>query len=173
MNPPPIRPIQPQDPPIIAAAFAAQGWRKPAAQYERYLQEQTAGHRHVLVAERDGRFAGYLTIVWASPYPPFHAAGIPEIMDFNVLQAFQRQGIGTALMDAAEAAIARRSPVAGIGVGVLSDYGPAHILYTRRGYIPDGRGLYKHGRWPRHGDSLTLDDDVALYFTKKLTTINS
>ena len=69
----------------IAAAFAAIGWNKPAAQYERYLAEQEAGQRTVLVAFLDGAFVGYLTICWQSEYPPFAEAGIPEywVLDCN------------------------------------------------------------------------------------------
>ena len=77
----------------IASAFAAIGWDKPAAQYERYLAEQQRGERVVLVALLEGAFAGYLTIVWASGYPPFRDASIPEIVDFNVLPRARRRGI--------------------------------------------------------------------------------
>jgi len=49
---------------LVADAFAAQGWDKPASQYQSYWQEQQAGKRDVLVAEHRGRFAGYVTIVW-------------------------------------------------------------------------------------------------------------
>ena len=35
-----IRPLQPGDPPVFEAAFAALGWRKPASQYERYLKNR-------------------------------------------------------------------------------------------------------------------------------------
>ncbi|NUM46840.1 MAG: GNAT family N-acetyltransferase [Anaerolineales bacterium] len=161
-----IRELTPQDPMIISAAFAAQGWQKPVTQYETYLQESLTGTRTVLVAEWAGHFTGYLTIVWASDYPPFRAEKIPEIVDFNVLAQYQRRGIGTALMDEAERRIAERSRTAGIGVGLMHDYGKAQILYIKRGYVPDGRGLFAHGAWLNYGDPLTLNDDVTLYFTK-------
>lgn len=151
---------------IIAEAFAAQGWNKPAAQYAAYLREQEAGARDVLVAEVDGEFAGYLTIVWASTYPPFRTAGTPEIVDLNVLLKYQRRGVATALLDAAEQRIAQRAPVAGIGVGMTADYGAAQILYVQRGYRPDGRGLAVHGAPAAYGDAVTVDDDLVLYFTR-------
>jgi GNAT superfamily N-acetyltransferase len=152
----------------IAAAFAALGWDKPASQYERYLAEQQAGKRVVLVAELAGIFAGYLTIVWQSHYQPFRWAGIPEIVDFNVLPQCRRQRIGTQLMDAAEHLIAARAPVAGIGVGLTADYAAAHLLYLRRGYLPDGRGIAHAGRPLQYGETITLNDDQALYFTKQV-----
>lgn len=117
---------------MIAAVFAAQGWNKPAAQYERYYAEQCAGEREVLVAKCAGVLAGYVTVVWRSDYQPFGEQAIPEIVDLNVLIAFQRRGIASALLDAAEVRIATRSPIAGIGVGVTADYGAAQMLYVRR-----------------------------------------
>lgn len=153
----------------VAAAFAAQGWHKPQEQYRRYLEESAEGRRVVLLAERGGEFAGYVTVVWESEYPPFRAAGIPEIVDFNVLIKFQRQGVGTTLLDEAERRIAERSAVAGIGVGLTADYGAAQVLYVKRGYVPDGRGMAQAGRAIRHGEQVTIDDDLAVYFSKRLS----
>lgn len=163
-----IAPLIEADIAEIAAAFAAIGWRKPASQYARYLAEQGRGERVVLVARVEPVFAGYLTILWASTYPPFREAGIPEIQDFNVLPAFRRRGIGGRLMDAAEARIAARSPVAGIGVGLYADYGAAQRLYARRGYLPDGRGLAWRGQPVAPGSTVAVDDDLALYLTRAL-----
>ncbi|MEM9777609.1 MAG: GNAT family N-acetyltransferase [Chloroflexota bacterium] len=165
-----IRELQLADAQPIELAFLDQGWNKPAAQYEQYFSEQAAGTRAVLLAEIEGAFAGYLTIVWESGYPPFAEANIPEIVDFNVLEKFQRRSIGSQLMDAAEARIKTRSNTAGIGFGLMHDYGKAQILYAHRGYIPDGRGIYAHGRWLNDGDEVVIGHDIALYLTKKLVT---
>lgn len=163
-----IRLLQPSDIPEISRAFQQIGWDKPANQYERYLDEQNRKLRDVYVAFKDEMFAGYLTICWTSTYPPFREAKIPEIVDFNVLPRFQRQGIGSALMDKAESEIAQVSSIAGIGVGLSPDYGSAQRLYVRRGYIPDGRGMYK-GHYIQHGEQVTVDDNLAIFFTKELT----
>ncbi|HVO43880.1 MAG TPA: hypothetical protein VMT34_14720 [Aggregatilineales bacterium] len=45
-----IRPLETADIEVIAAAFRAIGWNKPASQYSRYFAEQIAGQRLVLVA---------------------------------------------------------------------------------------------------------------------------
>lgn len=163
-----IRQIRSENILPIARAFAKLGWDKPASQYERYLSEQETGQRLVLVATLKGDFAGYVTIVWESSYPPFWEAGIPEIVDFNVLPTFRRQGIGSQLLDEAEHQIAERSSIAGIGVGLTSDYGAAHILYIKRGYIPDGRGINWKGSTCQYGDQVIVDDGLALHFTKQL-----
>ncbi|GAA0622279.1 GNAT family N-acetyltransferase [Kribbella sandramycini] len=161
-----IRALQPEDPPVIAAAFAQLGWPKPQSQYERYLEEQQAGARDILVAFLDDRYVGYVTIRWESPYEPF--AGIPEIQDFNVLPEVRRRGIGTALMDAAEARVATRSPLVGIGVGLYPDYGAAQRMYVRRGYLPDGRGLIYDGHQVPPMQTVPNDDNLTLMFTKQL-----
>lgn len=157
-----------RDPAVISQAFRDQGWERSPEQYVRYYNEQENGDRVTLVAELDGDFAGYVNVLWHSDYPAFQALGIPEINDLNVLMRYQRQGIGTRLMDEAEAAIRERTDTAGIGVGIFSDYGNAQILYAHRGYIPDGKGIYKHDRYLKYGDEIVIDDDVILYLTKKL-----
>ena len=161
-----LRPLQVDDIALIAAAFAELGWNKPAAQYTRYLAEQQTGIREVLTAWQNERFAGYLTIVWQSDYPPFRDARIPEIRDFNVLPDFRRQGIGTALMDTAESRISERSQIIGIGVGMAQDYGAAQRMYVQRGYVPDGRGLMYREKPVVYGVPVIVDDALVLFFTK-------
>jgi len=165
-----IRLLKPGDIQPISVAFAQIGWNKPVSQYERYLEEQVGGQREVLVAFLRNEFAGYLTICWQSHYHPFQEANIPEIVDFNVLPQFRKRQIGTRLMDAAEKRCASVSAEVGIGVGMTVDYGAAQIMYARRGYIPDGRGLMAGGHPISYGKTLTVDDDLCLYFTKRLTT---
>jgi hypothetical protein len=77
-----IREMLESDPPIIASAFSAQGWKKPLSHYLRYWQESTQGRRLILLAEHAGEFAGYLTILWESDYPPFRTAAFrrPSIL---------------------------------------------------------------------------------------------
>jgi len=153
---------------LIARAFQRLGWDKPASQYEHYLMEQVLEIRDVYVALIEERFMGYLTICWISSYEPFRKAKIPEIVDFNVLPEFRRQGIGTQLMAKAESEIVKVSSIAGIGVGMTPDYGAAHRLYVLRGYIPNGRGLNYRGHFIKYGDEITVDDNIALYLTKEL-----
>lgn len=156
---------------IISEAFAAQGWNKLESGYLNLLKEIQLGNWTMLVAEFEGEFAGYVTVVWESEYPPFRDASIPEIVDFNVLKKFQRQGIGSALLDEAERLIGARSNVAGIGVGLYADYGAAQRLYVKRGYVPDSRGIYQGGKNLAYGDQAIVDDDLVLYFTKDLSQV--
>ena len=166
-----IRLLESRDIPQIAMAFEKLGWDKPRSQYERYLSEQELDLRTVYVAFVDEQFAGYLTICWVSSYIPFEIEGIPEIVDFNVLPEFRRRGIGTQLMEKAEYEIAKAHAVAGIGVGMTPDYGAAQRLYVLRGFVPDGRGMHYGGYPIKYGEKITVDDSLALYFTKKLKEI--
>lgn len=163
-----IRRLEERDCPRITAAFAAQGWNKPLALYEKYLEEQKAGRRIVLVVVAGEDIAGYATLCWESDYLPFKQRRIPEITDLNVLKKYQRRGIGTLLLRAAEAAAAERSETVGIGVGLSADYGRAQRLYVKNGYLPDGRGISRHNRFPDHGERVPVDDDLILYLTKSL-----
>lgn len=161
-----IRIIEPTKIAPIATTFAALGWDKPASPYEKYPSEQQASQRVVRVTFLDGEFARYVTVLWRSQYPAFAIPNIPEIVDFNVLPKFRRQGIGAVLMDAAENRVAARSEVVGLSVGMTSDYGSAQRMYANRGYIPDGRGLHSRGQPVQYGQSVPVDDDLVLYLTK-------
>lgn len=96
----------------IQTAFEEQGWNKPAELYLRYAKEQQEGTRVTWVAEADGQFAGYGTVVRESDYPAFREAGVPKISDLNVRIKYRRQGIASSLMEKAERIIAERSPAA-------------------------------------------------------------
>lgn len=153
----------------IVAAFAALGWPgKDHSQYRRYLAEQESGDRVILVARQDGVFAGYGTVAWASDYPPFRQADIPELQDLNVLPRFRRHGIGTAIMDEAEACEATRSAVGGVGVGLYSDYGAAQRMYVVRGYVPDGLGISYGPQAVEPGETVRVDDGLCLWLTRQL-----
>jgi GNAT superfamily N-acetyltransferase len=164
-----IRPLNEDDPAVIAAAFVQMGWNKPQAQYRQYLGEQAAGIRTCFIAVVDGQFAGYVTVNWRPSYPGFSELSIPEIQDLNVVLQFRRQGIASRLLDRAEADVARHSGFVGIGVGLHPGYNVAQRLYVKRGYIPDGRGVTYRDRYVDEGSHVLLDDDFVLHFTKPLS----
>ena len=153
---------------VISSAFTAFGWSDRTTLLESYLLEQSKTERKVLVALTENIFAGYVTILWQSDYPPFAEGAIPEIKDLNVLPVYRRSGIGGRLLDKAERLISKRSDVAGIGVGMFSDYGAAQRLYMKRGYVPDARGLFYHGEYIKPEQQIVVDDDLVLYMTKTL-----
>jgi GNAT superfamily N-acetyltransferase len=166
-----IRDMRIDDCQRISEAFQLQGWNKPVELYQQYFSDIQAKRRDVIIAESNNEFAGYVTIMWISDYPSFKEKNIPEIVDLNVLIKFRNQGIATMLIKEAENRISRISDVAGIGVGLTPDYGMAQKLYVQQGYIPDGKGIWAKGRYLNYGTEIMIDDDVVLFFTKKVGNI--
>jgi GNAT superfamily N-acetyltransferase len=109
-----------------------------------------------------------VTLKWQSSYGPFNEKSIPEIKDLNVIPSFQRQGIGSQLLDVAEEVAKEHGNVVGIGVGLSKDYGQAQKLYINRGYIPDGEGLTYDYKPIHQGNTVAVDDELCLWLTKKL-----
>ncbi len=71
-------------------------------------------------------------------------------------------------MDETEQPVFLVSSLVGIGVGLTVDYGAAQRIYVKRGYIPDGCGLMTSGHPVAYFQSILVDDDLRLYFTKNL-----
>lgn len=161
-----IRRLRTGDASVIAAALQALGWSRTAEQYEEYARQDAVGTRTCFVAEFDGQFAGYCTLLWESPYPPFRRSGIPEVSDLNVLPQFRNQGIAGRLLDAVEAVAAERSAQVGLGVGLYAAYGAAQRIYVRRGYVPDGRGIMYENKPVEPGASVRIDDAATLMFVR-------
>ena len=107
-----------------------------------------------------------MTIIWHPEYPPFAENNIPEVSDISVKPDYRRQGIGSILMDEVEKRIFERSDVSGIGFGISADYGPAQRMFIKRGYTPDGRGLWSSGRGYIGELSTVQVDDCAIFLTK-------
>jgi GNAT superfamily N-acetyltransferase len=163
-----IRLLGTDDAGAISAAFMQAGIIKTLKRFEEYLSQQERGVRICFVATADAMLVGYLTVNWTPAYPPFANAQIPEIQDLNVLPAFRRRGCATLLLDRAEAEIACRSRIAGIGVGLHPGYNQAQRLYVKRGYIPDGQGITYQNKFVSEGTKVVLDDDLLLHMTKQL-----
>ena len=155
---------------ILAEEFGVkQGWRHMTVElFTKYFNEQNGNKRHVLVALVSDSIAGYVTLLPNDLNGPFANKNIPTVCDFNVLKKFQQCGVGTALMDAVENLAKQTSNEICLGVGLYTDYGTAQRMYVKRGYIPDGSGVwYKNRNLPPY-ESCVNDDDLILYMSKQL-----
>jgi GNAT superfamily N-acetyltransferase len=134
-----------------------------------HLADHASGGGASLVAVRDHRVIGIVTIRWQSSYTGFRERGISLVHQIAVAGPFQRLGIATQLMNAAEELARDRGIVTlGITVGLFDEYGPAQRLYALRGYVPDGRGACR-GREPlSKGARVIMDDDLIIWLTKEL-----
>ena len=163
-----IRDMIQSDAQIITSEEIAQGWNQTIGKYETRLQHQAAGKSVALVAEYKGNVAGYINVYPNSENGPFANQGYPEIVDFGVLEKYRNNGIGSKLMDIAEEIALDYSNIAYLGVGLNSGYGSAQRMYVKRGYIPDGSGVwYRDKVCPQYADCCN-DDDLVLYLSKVL-----
>lgn len=163
-----IRDLASSDVQPIVDGEIEQGWDATSDKYEMRLRDQAAGKSVNLVAEFCGRVAGYINVYPNSEWGAFGNMGLPEIVDFGVLEKYRRNGIGSKLMDVAEEIASKYADTVYLGVGLHNGYGSAQRMYVKRGYIPDGSGVwYRESVCPQYSDCRN-DDDLVLYFSKKL-----
>lgn len=163
-----IRNMEPGDAQEITDAEIEQGWDASIEKYQKRLEDQRVGKAVSLVAEYDGRPVGYINVYPDSASGAFAGKGYPEIVDFGVLEKYRRLGIGNVLMDVAEEIAATYADVVCIGVGLHSGYGSAQRMYVKRGYIPDGSGVWFRDKVCTPYEECVNDDDLVLYLSKKL-----
>ena len=162
-----IRKMQESDIKDLSRGFISQGWPSREEILTRYFKEQESGEREVLVAEVEGALAGYITILSCAKQGPF-AEIYPELSDFNVFEPFQNQGIGNLLLEEAEKQVRLISDKVTLGVGLHSGYGPAQRLYIKRGYIPDGTGVWYQNHQPAMNAVCEDIGELVLYLSKNL-----
>ena len=165
-----VRNMEHADAKTIADAEIAQGWNDSAEKYRRRLEDQSAGRAISLVAECSGRPVGYVNVYPNSTSGAFGGKGYPEIVDFGVLERYRNRGIGSILMDVAEEIAATYADVVYLGVGLHSGYASAQRMYVKRGYIPDGSGVWYRDKVCEPYAACSNDDDLVLYLSKKLRT---
>lgn len=161
-----IRQMTGSDVDLVFRSFTEHHIRKPRDYILKCWEQNEAGERITLLGFFQGQFAGSLHLLATSHYPYFIENGIPEINDFNVIPPFRKLGIGNALMEAIEKIAFEEYGIVGIGVGLYQSYGSAQRLYSKRGYIPDGRGVMYQQQSVTPGSMVCNDDDLNLYFTK-------
>ena len=162
-----IRKMQESDIKDLSRGFISQGWPSREEILTRYFKEQESGEREVLIADLTSTVAGYITILPYAKQGPF-AGMAPELSDFNVFEHFQNQGIGNLLLEESEKRVRLISDKVTLGVGLHSGYGPAQRLYIKRGYIPDGTGVWYQNHQPAMNAVCEDIGDLVLYLSKNL-----
>ena len=164
-----VRDMVESDPQVILAAEHAQGWtHQKIEKYTQRLTDVAAGKCVALVAEYQGNVAGYFNVYRSGTVGPFAGTDIPELVDLGVFMKYRKHGIGEVLMQVAEIVARKWNNVCCIGVGLHRDYGAAQRMYVKRGFIPDGTGVWWNGRPVEPYADMKNDDEAAIYFTKKL-----
>ena len=163
-----IRSMEMADAKIIFDTYLSYNWHPELATYENYFRDQEEGKRLVFIAEYQGEVCGLCTLVLQSEEGPFGNQGIPEIEDLCVFFHVHKKGIGSRLLDAAEKEAAKYAGQVYLAVGVHSGYGPAQRIYVKRGYLPDGSGVWYKGKVLDQYAPCCNDDDLVLFMSKEL-----
>jgi GNAT superfamily N-acetyltransferase len=155
--------IRPANDAELPALVAVLGQRRF---FSEQLARQGAGGGALLVAWVDGRPVGdvYLDRDPATePAIRRYLPGVPILVHLEVLGPFQRRGIGTALIHAAEDT-ARRFGHQQLAIGVGVDNHGARRLYERLGYTDWGHGTTVTS-WQEHdptGAPVTISETIAM-----------
>ena len=163
-----IRDLEYNDAQLITDAEIEQGWDASVEKYLKRLEDQKSGKAISLVAEYSGKPVGYINVYPDSVWGAFGGKGYPEIVDFGVLEKYRNHGIGTILMDIAENLAAEYADTVYLGVGLHSGYGSAQRMYVKRGYLPDGSGVWYQDEICKPYGDCKNDDDLVLYLSKKV-----
>lgn len=163
-----IRSMAPEDAKVLYDTYLSYGWHPKMETYENYYREQQQGTRVVFIAELSGSVKGQCTLVLNPTEGPFGNSGIPEIEDLTVFFDVHNRGIGNRLLDAAEKEAAKAADRVYLAVGIHSGYGPAQRIYAKRGYIPDGTGVWYQGKVLDQYAPCMNDDDLLIYLSKQL-----
>ncbi|WP_370410983.1 GNAT family N-acetyltransferase [Streptomyces fradiae] len=130
-----ITPCRAEDLPLLGRHLPTPG--APTRHADRFARQE-AGHGTYLIAWHGGLPAGNGQIRWdgcAAPEVQAVLAGCPELNGLDVREDLRGQGIGTALIRAAEE-LARERGRTHLGLGVGDDNPRAAALYARLGYGP-------------------------------------
>lgn len=147
----------------------AQGWvNQKIDKYLNRMKDQKAGKCISLAAEYQGNVAGYVNVYPNSQWGALGGRGYAEIIDFGVLEKYRKNGIGSKLMDVAEQIASKYADTVYLGVGLHRDYGSAQRMYVKRGYVPDGSGLWYKDKQLEPYAPMNNDDEACLYLSKKL-----
>ena len=163
-----IRSMEIGDDKIFQETYLSYGWDSSIEVYENYYIEQEENKRKVFVAVCEGEVCGYCTLVLNPAEGPWIGKGYPEIVDLSVFNHMQNRGIGNKLLDVIEQDAAKISDIVFLAVGLHSGYGAAQRIYVKRGYIPDGNGVWYQGKPLEQYAPCCNDDDLLLFMSKTL-----
>ena len=121
-----------------------------------------------LIALYGGNVAGYVFLYYKCRWGALANCGVPGVVDLTVFEKYRQKGIATNLMNVAEDIARRHSNKVYLEVCLSAEYGPAQRLYVKRGYIPDGKGMYYEGRVCETDAICKNNDELTLCLVKEL-----
>jgi len=130
---------------------------------EAHFADHFEGQGTTFIAKYGPKVAGYITVSLKA-----RIVDMPCIANFVVFEPYRRRGLGSRLMDVAEAYLAQEADKVVLWVPIIERYGPAQRLYAKRGYVPDGHGVVKNGVPVKEGEMHRIDEDLLLCLVKDL-----
>ena len=140
-----IRPIEERDLPALEWDGTYLHFRRL---FRQAYEDMRIGTRQLLMIERrtTGEMIGQIFIQWTSSDPRYaDGAGRGYLYALRIKPAFQNRGLGTRILEAAEAELRRRG-MGTASIGVEKANPRARALYERRGYrvIADDPGRWSY-----------------------------
>lgn len=132
------------------------------------LENQREQQCSALLALYNGEIAGYVFLYYKCRWGGLANCGLPGVIDLIVFEKYRKKGIATVLMDIAENIAKKYSDKVYLDVCLSSEYGPAQRLYVKRGYVPDGKGVYYEEKVCKTNAICRNDDELTLCLVKEL-----
>lgn len=162
-----VRAMGYEDIPFICAADGDES-QENAAYLKRQLDNQEKRECSAFLALCNGAAAGYVFLYYQCRWGGLGGHDIPGVVDLVVFEKYRRKKIATILMDIAEETARRYGDRVYLDVCLNSDYGPAQRLYAKRGYIPDGKGVYYEDKICGTDAVCRNNDELTLCLIKEL-----
>ena len=141
---------------------------KQISYLKRQLANQEKQECSALLALYDGEPAGYVFVYYKCRWGGLKNQNISGVVDLFVFEEYRRKKIATALMDVAEEIAKKYSNKVYLDVCMNSEYGAAQRFYIKRGYVPDGNGLYYQEKVCEINADCKNDDELTLCLVKEL-----
>lgn len=135
---------------------------------KRQLENQEKRECSAFLALYNGNVAGYVFLYYRCRWGGLAGCNIPGVVDLIVFEKFRRRKIATVLMNVAEDMAKQYGNKIYLDVCLNSDYGPAQRFYIKRGYVPDGKGLYYKEKVCETDAVCRNDDELTLCLVKEL-----
>ena len=162
-----IRTMNYDDIPYICRADGDES-QKNIDYLKRQLDNQEKGECSALLALYNGAVAGYVFLYYKCRWGGLAGHNIPGIVDLFVFEKYRRKKIATMLLVTAENIARQYCNKIYLDVCLNSDYGPAQRFYIKRGYIPDGKGVYYKEKICEADVAYRNDDELTLCLVKEL-----
>ncbi len=121
-----------------------------------------------LVAVSNEIVLGHVFVYYSCRWGAYKNQGMPSIVDLKVFPPYRNLGVATKLLDEAERIAAKYHSQIYLDVCLNADYGAAQRLYVKRGYVPDGKGVYyEETICPLNGQCIN-NDELTICLIKQL-----